>query len=471
MDGRDEGAPAVIRRRVTACLAAALTAVAGSGTAAASTRPPGGTPCLPDSPAHPTCVSGTLKDGTPYEFVVPAHWNGTVVVALDFAGTGRSEPLTARLLADGVARGGTSRAITGWDIRSAIDNQAEALARFEQAYGPARKAIASGTSMGGFVAAGVAQVHPHAFDAAVPMCGGLGGSVGQWNQKLDTVFVLERLVAPGLPVVDIPADIESARKAWIDALAAAQQTPQGRARIALAATIGQLPAWGRNPDGSAPPPPDSRDAAALEQGAYLALAGGPLPYIGQAMSSRRQIMDVVGGNPSWNTGVDYDKQLSLADPALRHAVRDLYKAAGLDLAADLRSLAAAPRIAADPDAVKRFSRGIVLNGDLRIPVLTLSGTGDQISTVAQQQSYEENVRRAGASSLLRQTYTETVGHCDFSPAEQEAALTTMLDRLRTGHWPATSAPAMNARAAAPGADPAPRYVPFNPPRFNRPYPG
>ncbi|WP_432933076.1 hypothetical protein ACQPZZ_16820 [Microbispora sp. CA-135349] len=461
------------RRRVTACLAAALAAVVGGGTAAAAAPAgaPGGTPCLPDSPARPTCISGTLKDGTPYEFVVPADWNGTVVVALDFAGSGRNEPLTARLLADGVARGGTSRAITGWDIRSAIDNQAEALARFEQAYGRARYAIDSGTSMGGFVSAGVAQVHPGTFDAAVPMCGGLGGSVGQWNQKLDTVFVLERLVAPGLPVVDIPADIESARKAWLDALAAAQQTPEGRARIALAAAIGQLPAWGRNPDGSVPPPPDSGDAAALQQGAYLALAGGPLPYIGQAMSSRRQIMDVVGGNPSWNTGVDYDKQLGLADPAMRRAVRNLYKAAGLDLSADLKKLAAAPRIAADPGAVKRFSRGIVLNGDLRIPVLTVSGTGDQISTVAQQQSYEENVRRAGAGSLLRQTYTETVGHCDFSPAEQEAALMTMLDRLRSGHWPATSAPAMNARAAALAADPAPRYVPFTPPRFNRPYPG
>ncbi|WP_220506467.1 hypothetical protein [Microbispora sp. H10830] len=462
----------MIRRKATACLAIALATAVGSGTAAAaSARPAGGTPCLPDSPAHPTCISGTLDDGTPYEFVVPAHWNGTVVVALDFAGSGRNEPLTARLLADGVARGGTSRAITGWNIRSAIDNQAEALARFEDAYGRARYAIDSGTSMGGFVAAGVAQVHPGTFDAAVPMCGGLGGSVGQWNQKLDTVFVLERLVAPGLPVVDIPQDVESARKAWIDALAAAQRTPEGRARIALAAAIGQLPAWGRNPDGSVPPPPDSGDAAALQQGAYLALAGGPLPYIGQAMSSRRQIMEVVGGNPSWNTGVDYEKQLRLADPALRRAVRDLYKAAGLDLAADLKNLAAAPRIAADPDAVKRFSRGIVLDGDLRIPVLTVSGTGDQISTVAQQQSYGENVRRAGANSLLRQTYTETVGHCDFSPAEQEAALTTMLDRLRSGHWPATSAPAMNARAAALAADPAPRYVPFTPPRFNRPYPG
>ncbi|MET8005244.1 alpha/beta hydrolase family protein [Nonomuraea glycinis] len=464
------------RHGVTACLTvvlavAAVTAV-GSGTAAAvPAAPPGGTPCLPDSPTRPSCVSGTLQDGTPYEFVVPARWNGTVVVALDFAGPGRDEPLTARLLADGVARGGTSRAITGWDIRSAIDNQAEALARFEQAYGRARKAIASGTSMGGFVAAGVAQVHPHAFDAAVPMCGGLGGSVAQWNQKLDTLFVLERLIAPGLPVIDIPEDVESARKAWIDALAAAQRSPEGRARIALAAAIGQLPAWGRNSDGSTPPPPDSGDADALEQGAYFALAGGPLPYVGQAMGSRRQIMAVVGGNPSWNTGVDYAKQLRLADPALRRAVGELYKAAGLALAADLKDLAAAPRIAADPDAVKRFSRGIVLDGDLRIPVLTLSGTGDQISTVAQQQSYGEKVRRAGANPLLRQTYTETVGHCDFSPAEQQAALATMLDRLRSGRWPATSAPAMNARTTALGAGPVPRYVSFTPPRFNRPYPG
>ncbi|MFI7452960.1 hypothetical protein ACIBQX_36125 [Nonomuraea sp. NPDC049714] len=453
-------------------LAIALATVVGGGTAAAAPpRPPGGAPCLAGSPADPTCISGTLDDGTPYEFVVPAGWNGTVVVALDFAGSGLNDSLTARLLANGVARGGTSRAITGWDIRSAIDNQAEALARFEHAYGRARYAIDSGTSMGGFVAAGVAQIHPDAFDAAVPMCGGLGGSVGQWNQKLDTLFVLERLVAPGLPVIDIPENVESARKSWIDALAAAQRTPEGRARIALAAAIGQLPAWGRNSDGSAPPPPDSRDASALEQGAYLALAGGPLPYVGQAMSSRRQIMAVVGGNPSWNTGVDYAKQLRQADPALRRAVDALYKAASLDLRADLKNLAAAPRIAADPDAVERFSRGIVLDGDLRIPVLTVSGIGDQISTVAQQQSYGDKAHRAGAGSLLRQTYTRTVGHCEFSPAEQEAALMTVLHRLRTGHWPATSAPAMNARAAGLAADPAPRYVPFTPPRFNRPYPG
>jgi pimeloyl-ACP methyl ester carboxylesterase len=425
---------------------------------------------MPDSAARPTCISGALADGTPYAFAVPADWNGTVVVALDYADGGDSEPLTERLLADGVARGGTTRTVTGWHIRDAIDNQAEALARFEQAYGPARHAIASGNSMGGFVTAGAAQLHPDVFDAAVPFCGGLGGSVGQWNQKLDTVFVLERLVAPGLPVIDVPEDVEGARKAWFDALGRAQQTPGGRARIALAAAIGQVPAWGTNPDGSPTPRPDDHDAAGLQEGTYLALAGGSLPYLGQAMSSRRQLTEVSGGNPSWNTGVDYAAQLRAADPALRRAADTLYREAGLDMRADLDALAAAPRIPADPAAVERFAQGLVFDGDLRIPVLTVSGTGDQISTVAQQQFYGETVRRAGKDALLRQTYVQSVGHCTFSPAEQQAALHVVVERLDTGRWPATDPRAMNDRANALGADPAPRYVPFHPPAFNRPYP-
>lgn len=454
--------------RAAAVLGAAVALTATAGTGAAVAAPPGGQPCLSGSPARPTCISGTLDDGTPYAFVVPAEWNGTVVVALDYTAGGEGEALTGRLLADGVARGGTARTVTGWNIRAAIDNQAAALARFEAAYGPARHAIASGTSMGGFVSAGVAQVHPDVFDAAVPFCGGLSGSVAQWNQKLDTVFVLERLVAPGLPVIDVPADVPGAQRAWIDALTAAQRTPEGRARIALAGAIGQLPPWGVRPDGTTPPPPAAGDPAALEEGVFLALAGGPLPYIGQAMSSRRQITAVVGGNPSTNEGVDYGAQLRAAQPELHRAVRELYRTAGLDLDADLRALATAPRIAADPAAVERFARGIVLDGALRIPVLTVSGTGDQISTVAQQQSYEATVRRAGANALLRQTYVQSAGHCAFSPAEQQAALRVMVERLDTGRWPATDPRAMNARTEELGAEQPPRYVHCTPPRFNRP---
>lgn len=416
-----------------------------------------------------TCVGGQLADGTPYSFAKPARWNGTVLVDLDFAAGGLTSALTASLVERGYAVGGTTRTVTGWNIARAIDNQAEALGRFESAFGHPRYAIAEGRSMGGMVAAGVAQVHPGRFDAAIPMCGGLGGAVGQWNQKLDTVFTLKTLLFPGLPATGIPADVPGTQQRWISAVTSAQATPAGQARIALAAAIGQLPGWGLAADGSPTPVPDGHDVDGVERGMFLALAGGPLPYLGQAVSSRRAIEQLAGGNPSWNTGVDYARQLTMAEPSQQNAVRRLYQRAGLDLRADLGRLAAEPRVSADPAAVRYLERGIVFTGDLRIPVLTVNGTGDQISTVAQQQSYGALVRRAGNASLLRQTYVRTAGHCTYTTGEQQAAIDRMLTRLRTGHWPDTAPAATNRSATAADGVPG-RYLPYTPPRFNRPFP-
>ncbi|WP_155849065.1 DUF6351 family protein [Amycolatopsis vancoresmycina] len=451
--------------RTWRCLAVATALFAGVPAAAHAAEP--GTPC----PSSARCADGQLTDGTPYAFAKPSRWNGAVLVDLDFAAGGLASPLTASLLARGYAVGGTTRTISGWNIARAIGNQAEALGRFEGAFGRARYAIAEGRSMGGMVAAGVAQVYPGRFAAAIPMCGGLGGAVGQWNQKLDTVFVLKSLLFrdTALPVTGIPADVPGTQQQWLSAVTAAQSTAAGRARIALAAAIGQLPGWGLAAGGTPAPVPDDRDADGVEQGMYLALAGGPLPYLGQAVSSRRAIEQLAGGNPSWNTGVDYAHQLTTAAPAQRDAVRRLYERAGLDLRADLGRLAAEPRVTADPAAVRYLERGIVFTGDLRIPVLTVNGTGDQISTVAQQQSYGALVRRAGHESLLRQTYVQAAGHCTYTTGEQQAAIDRMLTRLRTGHWPGTEPRTMNAQAVAVDGVPG-RYLAYTPPRFNRTYP-
>ncbi|VVJ17550.1 Uncharacterised protein [Amycolatopsis camponoti] len=448
----------------------AVLTVLAAGLPATAHAAEAGKPCpAPVSAAR--CLDGQLADGTPYTFARPGRWNGAVLVDLDFAAGGLASALTASLLERGYAVGGTTRTVTGWNIARAIDNQAEALRRFETAFGPARYAIAEGRSMGGMVAAGAAQVHPDRFDAAVPMCGGLGGSVGQWNQKLDTVFTLKTLLFrdTALPVTGIPADVPGTQQRWLSAVTSAQGTAAGRARIALAAAIGQLPGWGLAADGTTTPVPDGRDADGVEQGMYLALAGGPLPYLGQAVSSRRAIEQVTGGNPSWNTGVDYARQLATATPDQRNAVRRLYERAGLDLRADLGRLAAEPRVSADPAAVHHLERGIVFTGDLRIPVLTVNGTGDQISTVAQQQSYGALAGRAGTASLLRQTYVRTAGHCTYTTGEQQAAIDRMLARLRTGHWPDTAPATMNRLAMAADGGQG-RYLPYTPPRFNRAYP-
>ncbi|SFW78880.1 hypothetical protein [Amycolatopsis australiensis] len=448
----------------------AVATVLAAGLPATAHAAEAGKPC-PAPLTAARCADGQLTDGTPYAFAKPARWNGAVLVDLDFAAGGLTSPLTASLLDHGYAVGGTTRTISSWNIARAIDNQAEALGRFETAFGRARYPIAEGRSMGGMVAAGVAQTYPGRFAAAVPMCGGLGGSVGQWNQKLDTVFTLKTLLFgdTALPVTGMPADVPGTQAKWISAVASAQSTPAGKARIALAAAIGQLPGWGLAADGSPTPVPADRDVDGVEHGMFLALAGGPLPYLGQAVSSRRTIEQLAGGNPSWNTGVDYARQLAKAAPSAQDAVRRLYERAGLDLRADLGVLAAAPRVPADPAAVAYLARGIVFTGDLRIPVLTVNGTGDQISTVAQQQSYGALARQAGNASLLRQTYVQTAGHCTYTTGEQQAAVDRMLARLRTGHWPDTAPATMNHLAAAVDGTPG-RYLSYTPPQFNRPYP-
>lgn len=462
-----------LHRAVSVCLAVVGVAALATPAAAGATGR-GGQSCPEGSPGGARCTAGELDDGTPYRFVVPerGRWNGIVLVELDFVDRAPDYALTQRLVERGYAVGGTTRDVTGWNIAAAIDNQAAALERFEDAVGEPRWAIASGRSMGGFVSAGAAQVHPDVFDAAVPFCGGLGGAVGQWNQKLDTVFTLKTLLFPDaaeLPVTRIPADTGAATSAWRSALAEAQGTPEGRARIALAAAIGQLPGWGLTADGEPTPMPGPRDTRAVQEGMYLALAGGAQPYIGQAMSSRRAIETLAGGNPSWNTGVDYAGQFAAADGDQRRTVRELYARAGLDLRDDLRTLAREPRIEADAHAVRYLERGLVFDGDLSVPVLTVSPIGDQISTVAQQQSYGKAAHAAGKASLLRQSYLKTVGHCTFTTGEQLAAITAMTERLKTGKWSDTATVGNLNRLAKAAGDGPGRYVHYRPPVFNRPY--
>lgn len=408
-------------------------------------------------------IEGALADTTPYRFVVPDDWNGTVFVDLDFGG-GPVNQAKQTLIDDGAAYGGTTRSVTGWNIGSAISNQIEALDAFADVAGEPRQAIAMGNSMGGFVAAATGELHPDRIDGVVAACGGLSGTVSQWNQKLDTVFVLSELLDPdgSLPVVDIPEDVRGAQNAWISFLTGAQQTPEGRARIALASAIGQLPAWSR-----AIADPDPGDAASYEQAWFGALAGDPLPYIGQAMSSRRTIGLVFGGLTSWNTGIDYAEQLRKASPQARHVVADLYEEAGLSLDEDLATVNSAERIEADPEAVERFAAAYQFTGEISVPTVTLNAVGDQISTVAQQSAYEERVKKAGNASLLRQTYVASAGHCNFTSAETVAAANLLLDRLETGHWTGGwNAQHMNRAAEALDLGAA-RFITFHPDKFNR----
>ena len=174
---------------------------------------------------------------------------------------------------------------------------------------------------------------------------------------------------------------------------------------------------------------------------------------------------------SWKTGVNYRQQLAHSSNLTE--VKALYKKAGLNLDADLNTLAKAPRIGADPSAVKYLSKYTTFNGDLNMPVLTMHTTGDGLVVNQDESAYASVVKWAGDSKLLRQIFVHRAGHCTFTPAETLTAFHTLIRRLNTGHWDDSTDPdLLNQEAAVlgPALNPAPpAFLNFTPTRFLRPF--
>jgi pimeloyl-ACP methyl ester carboxylesterase len=407
---------------------------------------------------------GTLADGTAYRIDVPAAWNGAALFNLDYASPVAPYSEQNRLLLSrGYALAGVTRTVTGWRVPLAVDNLTEVKRLFETEFGAIRQPIAFGGSMGGHTVFIGAHRKPSPWVAGVSNCAGPAGAVAQWNEKMDTLFVAKTLLAHGsnLPIIDVPADFEaSATPAWKAMLEKAQATPEGRARIALAAILGGLPDWAS----MSSPRPAATDFDARQAGYYEALAGGRLAAVAQFMSSRRQINTLYGGNISWNTGVDYKAELDKLPE--KKLVVALYKRANLDLAADLKALAQAPRISEEGVALKAIAEQQYF-GDLSVPVISMQGIGDPISASDAMDAITKGAKAAGKQALLRTVFTETAGHCTFSAGEIAAVVDVVKQRLDTGRWPDTAPASMNTLAVrlAPAA-PA-RFIPYRPNAFLR----
>ncbi len=164
-------------------------------------------------------------------------------------------------------------------------------------------------------------------------------------------------------------------------------------------------------------------------------------------------------------------------------VAALYKAAGLDLSADLATVQNATQISADPTAVQYVEHNVTFDGKIAIPVLTMHTTGDGLVVPENESAYRTVVHHAGNASLLRQIFVHRAGHCAFTPAETITAARVLLHRLSTGHWTstATNPASLNKRAAALGpkfnifesngqvVPTAPAFLHFTPAPYLRPF--
>ena len=469
-------------RRLTAALAPALLLAGAAAASPASAATAGTSGCRAPIVAGDKVLCGSLADGATYLIEVPAHWNhklflyshGYVVPGSKNPAQDVGDPVTGGwVLSHGYALAGSSYSTTGWAIAQALPDQIATLKVFGSRVGRPRRTIAWGHSLGGIITAGLIQRYPRRFSAALPMCGVLAGGVATWNTALDGAFAFQQLVDPSVQVTGITnptANLQGAEAA----ASSAQGTARGQARLALSAALGDTPGWFT----PLSPEPAANDFAAQEANQFQWDANVDFPFI---FDFRAELEARAGGNPSWNTGVDYFHQM--AKSADLSEVRALYHAAGLSLRADLRKLNRAHRIAAVPSAVRYLARNISFNGQISIPVLSMHTTGDGLVIPQNEQAYASVVGRAGRSFLLRQVFVHRAGHCTFTPAETITSVRRLLHRMRTGQWndPALAPARMNAAAAALGPNyniffsggkivpVAPAFTAFTPSLYPRPF--
>jgi pimeloyl-ACP methyl ester carboxylesterase len=183
-------------------------------------------------------------------------------------------------------------------------------------------------------------------------------------------------------------------------------TPEARARVALAAAFFQLH------------PSD--------------LEG----ILGFVTPARFDLITAAGGESGWNEGVDY-RNLFRQSPYRRN-VSELYREAGLSLHEDLKMLTESADVPFDETAVESMLGHSQPNGDLQMPVLSIHTNYDPLVPAEHEEEYADDVRSAHKRLLFRQAFVDRDGHCSFTSAELVAGIKVLEERVETGRWPAAS---------------------------------
>ena len=436
--------------------------------------------------------TGSLPDGTEYMIRVPDEWNGTLIRDLDYAQRISQDERSSRyayLLENGYALAGTARhPLRAWQYDPAreIANLDLVLDRFSEEFGEAERVIQFGCSGGGHVSLAVAEDFSERIDGSVV----LAAHTPVWlmNNFLDGWFILQTLLgeyyeeaghgpASDLQIIDLPNDGSSnpsghgmegeLPQAWSNAFEAANQSPGGRARMALAFAVAQWPV--AMAEGAEQP--DYSDLEALQSAIRASLErlsgspGGEARILFENAAQGQQL--------SWNENVDYAQFFENANPNLQAAVNELYAQSDLTLEEDLARVNEANGVRASRHAVKYWSApGRTAFGDPQIPVFRLHEVGDYQIPYSLMLGYEVAVEQNGDPAMLRTALIDSVGHCTeaaISTAESAAAVEVMMDRLDEGSWPETDAQALNERARSLDDSPA-RYIEVGDhdiPAFNR----
>ncbi len=372
-----------------------------------------------------------VLNGAAYLVEVPANWNGKLVMyAHGYAGTGATlgvgPPSIRRyLVQNGYAWAASSYAKNYYDVRAGVEdtnalaNQFVAIAaKNTRTLVAPSKIYITGHSMGGHITAAAIEdeaaataVNKVKYAGAVPMCGVVG------DTELFNQFAAMQVTAQALAgVPSYPSN------KWSEISTLVTST--------LFTTFPSVP------------------TAKGQQ--YLSvvqnITGGPRPMFNLGIAFGGSFPSAYGTFGSDGTVTGILTKNVLDTNAYTYVIDG-------DVAGSAALNASALKLTAVADANRLRTDGLrwipKVNGEFKIPVVTIHTLGDLFVPFSMEQTYQKRVAAKGNSAWLVQRAIRGVSHCDFTVAEQADAFDAMIKWESTGVKPAGDDVVTAAVVAAP----------------------
>ena len=372
-----------------------------------------------------------VLNGAAYRIEVPANWNGKLVMyAHGYAGTGSmlgiSNPSIRRyLVQNGYAWAASSYSKNYYDVRAGVEDTNALALEFNKiaaANGrplttPTRLYI-TGHSIGGHITAAEIEYETYAsanhkvrYHGAVPMCGVVG------DTELFNQFAAMQVTAQALAGVPSYPTTK-----WSEIQALVTGT--------LFTTFPSVPTA----------------AGAKYLSVVKHITGGERPLFNEGIAFGGSFPSAYGTFGGDGT-IDGILTQSVLDTNAYTYVIDGDAAGSTALNASVQKLSAVP----DANRLRRDGLRWIpqVNGEFKIPVVSIHTLGDLFVPFSMQQTYQKRTATKGNGAWLVQRAIRGASHCDFTVAEQVAAFDDMIRWERDGIKPSGDDVVTAATVAAP----------------------
>ncbi|WP_246939321.1 hypothetical protein [Bacillus pinisoli] len=359
-------------------------------------------------PTYETDRYWGVHNGAGYRIEVPKNWNGELVLyAHGYRGTGLeltvSNPrIREHFLKQGYAWAASSYRTNGYDVAQGVKDTHALGTLFNGLVGKPKKTYITGHSMGGHITAVAAEHYGSTYNGALPMCGVTG------DTELFDFFTDYGLVAQALSGIEKEDQVFPADENYF-----AVTVPEMKAKLGI---------------GEANQP----DYNITEEGEVLKaitmnLTGGDRPLFNVAWGAYKHFLfDRMPTDPSFivapknvvNTTdsiyqFDQDPSLSAEEKAFNDSIL---------------------RITAHPSSNQKGLTGVPeVQGNHTMPMISLHDIGDLYVPFHMQQIHAKRSKENGSELVTRAI--RGVGHCDFTPAEEQEAFDDLVKWVEQGVKP------------------------------------